>query len=224
MSHSQWSTIFRSSAIARLVGGFALAISMQNTAFSGPNAGGVLVVHAQPEGLYSVDDPAACGAPVPESCSTTRTRVEGEGPMLFSILAAFPEGSSPRVAAATFGIEYDASIHILDYESCGDRELVTDDWPASREGIGISWDTPETSQVFEMCAFLGYRDGDPGLFSSWHHPTQGAAFTDDSIANDPDPVVAFGSLGFGTDGYLPCPDGPVATEERSWGNVKRIFR
>ena len=182
-----------------------LLVLIPGTAAAGPNAGGVLLVHAQADAPYSYDDPAECGHPTPTSCAETRARVDGEGPFLFSILAAFPEGASPRVAGATFGIEYDASIHVLDYQSCGDFELVTENWPASREGIAITWALPETTLVFEMCAFLGYQDGDPGVFSSWVHPTQGAAFVDDSIVNDPESVVAFGSLGFGMDGSVECP-------------------
>ncbi|MCA9758330.1 MAG: hypothetical protein KDA27_21220 [Candidatus Eisenbacteria bacterium] len=173
---------------------------------AGPNANGVLLVHAQLDGAYTDGDPADCGGDTPAACDEVVSRVDGEGPFLFSVLAAFPSGSSPRVAGVVFGVEYGPSIHLLDYRSCGDYELFTDDWPASGEGIAITWAYPETTLVFQMCAFLGYQYGEPALFSSIAHPTQGVFFVDDSIINDPEAPVALGSLGFGTDGSIYCPD------------------
>lgn len=181
-----------------------LVIAIHGIASAGPNAGGVLVVHAQKGEVLTVGDPAKCGLPGPLTCDEIRARIDGESPARFSVLAVFPQGSSPRVAGVVFGIEYDSSIHVVDYESCGQFELGTDDWPASGEGIAITWMQAQTTLILEMCAFIGCCDGDPGILGTTYHPTQGAAFVDDSPVNDPDDVLAFGSLGFGVDGTFDC--------------------
>jgi hypothetical protein len=182
----------------------ALVAAAPEMANAGPNAGGVLVVHVKEVSEFSMGVTAECGGNIPSACADVVARVDTEDAVAFSLLAVFPEGSSPRVSGAIFGITYDASIHVTEYRACGDFELPTDAWPASGEGIAVTWEPAATSQILEMCTFVGYRDGDPGILATVPHPTQGAWFIDDSPIGDLDGVVDFGWLGFGVDGSYDC--------------------
>jgi hypothetical protein len=129
------------------------------------------------------------------------------------------------MTGVTFGIQYDAQeLVVAGTGTCSEFEIHTNDWPLPGSGIGMTWFSPQREHLVELQWFSAYvlSDAAATTFALSEHPTQGGSFGSD----DPGPVdeiADYGELGFGTDGYLPCPDGPVPAIESSWGNVKRAF-
>ncbi|MEZ4654791.1 MAG: hypothetical protein R3E12_14700 [Candidatus Eisenbacteria bacterium] len=177
------------------------------------NDGGVLVVHVQNTLVYSTSmrpphpgGEPICGAGLPDRCIDAVARADGSEPVAFSILAAFPEGSFPRLAGVVFGIEYDPGIHITADRSCGDYDLPEEDWPDSGTGIAVSWAQAQETWVTQICAFIGYaEDAGPAELRTTPHPTQGGFFVDDTVIGDLVPIGFYPTLGFGMDGVFECP-------------------
>lgn len=177
------------------------------TAFAGPNAGGTLIMHNT--GLeYTTDIVDYCGLAPLGLCDDAVVRDDAGIPTVWSVYAAFPGGSSPRLKAVTFGIEYQAYVYVVGLGKCGDFEVVTGGWPASGEGTGMTFNEAQTGLLTELYWFAGYAYGAAGSFALIPHPTQGGTFADDSVPAIVDQVVDFGILGLGQDGYLPCPTAP----------------
>ncbi len=125
---------------------------------------------------------------------------------MITILAAFPEGSLPRLRGATFGVDYSADVELLDWGACADFVLPTGEWPAAGSGVGLVWDEPQSTRLVE-CAWFAVADPSlvPAFFAVTPHPTQGGMFADDSVPSQLDEVEFYGSFGFFQDGSLPCP-------------------
>lgn len=198
---------------------------------AGPNAGGTLVLHAaEPFFARTIEcvwceNEAFCGGIT--QCSDADTRVESE-PLALSVIyiyAAFPEGSSPRMKGVTFGIEYGGAVELTPI-GCGDLEIPQPDWPASGSGTALTWAVTRTEPfplLYVMGVYYYYGTGDPIQVCATEHPTQGGWFGDDSVPAVLDPIADYGCIGFGVDGYLPCPEGPVPTRETTWGRTKARF-
>ncbi len=159
-------------------------------AVAGPNAGGTLVLHANTSLAYAAV-----------------SSVTGADPVVFFAVAAFPSGSSPRLAGLTFGVNYDSSVTLVAQGACGDFELSTGDWPSSGAGTAITWNTANTGVLVPAYWFAGYNyyAPQPAHFGVGPHPTQGGNFADDAVPANLDPVSAFGVLGFDAPGSAPCP-------------------
>lgn len=183
-----------------------IGLALGSSAQAGPNAGGVVIAHVN-EGLtYTADNTGYCGQSSIEWCSSADTRVDGAGLFVFYAIAAFP--SSPRLAGITFGVDYDAEqIVLVEWGSCGDFTLPTNQWPAPGSGVAVTWDVGQTDRAIEVYWFAGYSDtGDPSEFRITEHPSRGLEpyFADDDVPSNLDVALDTGSLGFNTDGYLPC--------------------
>ncbi|MBK8233140.1 MAG: hypothetical protein IPK72_21795 [Candidatus Eisenbacteria bacterium] len=85
------------------------------------------------------------------------SHVTGADPVVFFAIAAFAPGSSPRLAAMTFGISYDAGIVLTAQGACGDFELPTGDWPASGSGTAVTWNVAQTGDLVTAYWFAGYN-------------------------------------------------------------------
>ncbi len=189
--------------------------SLTTASLAGVNRGGTLIVHAQPPtgSTLCIDDPSsgACSAGDPcvqlDACENARTTTSGGTTILWSVLAAFPGGSSPHLSGITFGIEYTAGVALLASGHCASFQVADPTWPASGSGTGLSWSTAQTTQITVVYWFIGYNDPTegPGLFRVTTHPTQGADFGDDSVPSVLDPIEGFGALGFDQPGVLACP-------------------
>jgi hypothetical protein len=207
---------------------FALfgALTLTTACLAGPNIGGVLILTVN-ESLSYVSGTDYCGLSGIGACLDAVTRTDRNDVRVFHVLAAFPETTEPDVACVAFGITYDSSITIIDHGSCGPHEWPQPGWPASGSGLAVSWDPPfQTVRLFEVCWFAGYVDGgSSGVFQAGPHPNPdiGGIFVGGGPIGDFDPIADYGRLGFGTAGYLPCPDAtPVNLE--SWGGIKAKFR
>jgi hypothetical protein len=213
--------------ISTLLPLLAFASVVPGSARSGPHEGGVMIVHA-PEELGYTAGADYCGQSGLEQCTEADAVVEGDEITVAFLLAAFPQESSPRLAATFFGIHYDANeIEILDWNHCGDYHNTSNDWPDPASGIAIAWDEPQTDHVIEVL-WVAARSisGNPATLAPGDNPTRGGGvyFLDDAVPANIDIAVDLGRLGFGGDpGYLPCPDA-VPTVETSWGRVKGTYR
>lgn len=177
----------------------------------GPNTNGTLLLHHEASVVYTSDQESYCGALSIRDCAEANSRVDGIDPVVLFLLASFPTGVQSRVAGVTFGIEYDVCVIPLGFGACGDFELSDPYWPGSGRGTAVVWAEAQTESLFEVYWFAAYSVyGDPQLFSVVPHPTQGGWFADDSTPSHLDPIMGYGTMGFGTDGNLPCPVGPTA--------------
>jgi len=186
-----------------------LALICAGPAAAGPNAGGKLILHANPAIAYCTDDVTYCGQSNLATCDAAISSVAGGDPVVFFAIAAFPLSSSPRLSGITFGVYYNTpNVALLDWGSCGDFELPTSGWPASGEGTAVTWNTARTSVLVEVYWFAGYNyyAPQPASFGVTYHPTQGAFFADDSVPAQLDAVAGFGILGFDQAGAAPCFD------------------
>lgn len=179
-------------------------LTFPRTAYGGPNAGGSLILHTNPLLAYSIGTDY-CNRDSLLTCDLAVTTTDLLESTIVFVVAAFPDSSEPRLQAATFGLEFDEErIDISDYGSCADFELPNPSWPASGTGTAVTWSAPKTSLVVPIY-WLCVTASDTTSLSIVRHPTQGGAFADDSVPAAVDTVSAFGSLGFGVQGELPCP-------------------
>ncbi len=170
----------------------------------GPHAGGTLILHHDSELAYTSDG-QFCESSL-GTCEDAITRVDEEGPVVFQVLAAFHNGSAPRLAGVTFGVAYPQCLIVLDGGPCGDFELPQSNWPDSGTGTAVTWSTAQEASLTTVYWFAGYVDsGQAASFDLIPHPTQGANFADDDVPANLDPIAGLGSLGFKTDGFRPCP-------------------
>ncbi|MFN8546985.1 MAG: hypothetical protein U0527_03195 [Candidatus Eisenbacteria bacterium] len=184
-------------------------------ALAGVNHGGTLIVHAQPPGIGSgcPDDPysRSCAITDPcidlDACENARTMVSGSAVTFWSVLAAFPSGSTPRLRGVSFGVNYSSGLSVLASGHVPDFGVLDPGWPGSGTGTAVSWNTTRTDLLTVVYWFSGYSyvSPAPSLFSLYPHPTQGGFFADDSIPAVLDPIADYGALGFDRAGDLPCP-------------------
>ncbi len=199
-------TLIHSSAVVGL-------LTSLGTAFAGPNSHGTLIVHANPPDQFSScaneHEGSFCSLTDPcvalDACEHAITRVDASGAQVWTVIAAFPGGTSPRLSGITFGVQYPTSLTVEAVERCADFELSDATWPESGSGTALTWNTAQTDPLRVIYAFAGYNYGSPALFSLIPHPTQGGFFGDDSIPSLLDPIAGYGALGFARPGVLACP-------------------
>jgi hypothetical protein len=184
------------------------ALSAASPAQAGVNAGGVLLLHCPPAIQYSTSVQSYCGLSNLSDCQGVQASAisDPEHPVVFYVMAAFPDSVGPRVKCLSFGVTFDTSaVVMLDHGSCADLELPDTNWPHSGSGTAQYWTIPTTSRLSEAYWFLAYAT-EPGretTFDLVPHPTQGGFFVDDGFPAVPDAIEDFGALGFNRDGYCP---------------------
>ncbi|MEZ4655509.1 MAG: hypothetical protein R3E12_18450 [Candidatus Eisenbacteria bacterium] len=195
-----------------------IAAATTRLAIAGPNAGGTLVIHADPDVVYSPDIEYCGFGTLPASCAEVNTRVDGTATTTWHVFAAFPENSHPRLAGVAWGVTYDPDrVVVADWGGCGDFELPNSGWPAPGEGTAVTWGVAQTATFTEIYWFAGYvYAAEATSFDLTLHPQQGGSFVGrQRPPGSLDPIADFGELGFnGNPGYLPCPD-PLPEEERA---------
>jgi hypothetical protein len=176
-------------------------------ALAGPNAGGVLILHASPP-----DSTATCDTGGLAACSLAVVSVPADSGqvILFHALAAFPDSSSPRLKGLIFGIRYDpVKFGLVGWGNCANDEWASPQWPGTGTGNSVVWDSPQTARLVPVYWFEGYAysTSDSTLFELTANPDSvlGGVFLDDSVPSNQDPIADYGKLGFGMAGYLPCP-------------------
>jgi hypothetical protein len=219
--------LLRWNILAIILAGFA-----GTSALAGPNAGGALIFHTDDSIVYTPDDNYVgmsgrnclddfnCPDNPDMACeiqSSNPTSGKGKGEMaVWWILAAFPEGSCPRLSGLTMGIGWDAPSNNIIFEAwgpCSDGlELPTPDWPQEFVGAGtaVTWLSARRTRLTEVYWFAGYAYYGPIQLRIQGHPTQGADFADDSVPSQLDPITPdrMGVLGLGgAKGFNPYPAG-----------------
>jgi uncharacterized membrane protein len=179
---------------------------------AGPNAGGSLVVHDT--GLtYSDEGYNYCGkGDVPSTCQDVDARIDDDGvTWIWKVYAAFPSTSQPRLKAVAYGWEWDPEVVILQVQHCTIDVLYHSSTYVSCCWMGLQ--DVHTTHLTELGWFAGYHYGAPATFRTRGLPHEEcdsrAWFGDDSVPMVQDSVAAFGYIGFGIDGYVPCPVPPV---------------
>ena len=197
----------------------AVLAASAGVSLAGPNAGGTLVVHAAEPfsprtfDCQPCDNEFVCGGI--DRCEDAVTRVDEVSdfpPLVIMVYAAFPSGSSPRMQAVSWGIEYGAELVAqgpLTPFRCADLEIPDLDWPDSGTGTALAWVGPQTGlftliYAFGLYYYSYYGPIESTQFCATPHPAQGGDFADDSIPAELDPIADYGCLGFGMDGYRPC--------------------
>ncbi len=182
------------------------------------NAGGSLIVHAEP-GLSYQNGATYCDSTSITVCGQGVFTVAAADTVVFHVMASMLDGSMPRVAGVTFGIEYDeADLNILDFGACADFELAESNWPAPGSGTAVTWGTAQTDSAIEVYWFAVEVLGEgPFQFELVEHPVQGASFGDDQVPTQLDPVTCLGSLGFGVAGFNCCQT--TSAEDPTLGGV-----
>lgn len=194
---------------------------------AGPNDGGVIWVHNTGI-MFSSDLPLPPVSAKPSACTGVDTQQPADNvDRIWKVYAAFPAGSSPRLKTAGWGIEFpDANSSPYAYVTmnaagCGSPDEDgpgTDFWigdrgfpTASGGQVGQSFLRARLASVVTLFYFAGagYIYPGTGLFPIWSAVPHGAPgnriFGDDAFPSNVDPIMGYGSLGFGIPGTAPCP-------------------
>lgn len=212
----------RCSGMAFAVTAAVLSVLLYTPADAGPNAGGTLIWHVDPSLVYTVDTSAYCGLTgiaceddlggcpysFEDDCQSriaaaNPTAPEYDSRFLFFVLAAFGDGSCPRLLEVAFGIGtyHTGPTVLLAYGACGDDETRDGAWPAPGSGTIVRWTVAQTSQLTEVYWIAGYSyeyyvEGDNDYVPLAPHPTQGGRFVDDGFPPQQDPIAGYSTLGF----------------------------
>jgi hypothetical protein len=197
---------------------------------AGPNEGGVLVIHSDPDVIYSAgtdyggqsgfgcpEDPDCPGTPVECSCGTLVSEVPGPAPggsaYVCWVYAAFPEGACPRVKGLAFGVDWtsinDMTIGAWGTSASLEVPTTSPSWPQYGSGTALTWASAVRSTFFEVYWFALYAYYDT-TFELGPHPSSGGVFADDAVPAHLDLIAGYGALGIGVPGSNPpvpsCPD------------------
>ncbi len=199
-----------------LVVWLALLVGLSGSAWAGPNANGVLVVH-DPGIVFTDTGEPPFPSETPPCAAMDNELPAGIPPgglaYVWKVYAAFPLDSSPRLKAFAMGAQFPPSvtvvaggvIHEMDFEN------PTAGWPfLSGYGVMVNFWQLQTSRVVECYWLAGYAYS--GVWALAQHPTVLNTFVDDSVPPIEEPVVGLGSIGFGEPGATFCPydDSPGA--------------
>ncbi len=199
------------------------------TAWGGANRDGALIVHADPQTVYSTGrDYCVSGYIGPSSCSNAVTDVDGltTDAILVWFLVAFPRNANPAINAIQFGVTTTVSgAAIGAHGPCGTSvlELADQDFPMNYTGTLVSLSTiRETLAPIYWFAIEGTM-GD--TFGSTVYPGDGrAVFVDDASPPNEDEFSRFGKVGWGTSGSNDCPPDQYEIRPSTWGKLKDGFR
>jgi hypothetical protein len=200
------------------------SVCAPNPCLPNPNRGGFLIPHANLQ--LSYPNPGGyCGNSGITSCAQAVNTVTGEDPVVFYVLAAFPDSSAPRVKTVSFGVEFDDNtVGLMEWGHCGAWEMPTAGWPYSGQGVTVFWDSPQTSRLQEVYWFAAYSyEAAERVFRLVPHPQEGASFWDDQVPPHRDTAVCLGALGFNTAGSACCdPTVGISAGESAGGEELRL--
>lgn len=186
-----------------------LAILLPRPAWSGPNAGGTLIVH------YTAGLPVPPNAGFVEggltSCAATVAQAPADQPVLWHVYAAFPPNSHPRLKVVPFGCDFDVDRLAILWTAPRPRALEITypgpwGWPYPGSGQTLALFETLTDVVSEIHCFAGYAPSGE-FFATVRHPDPNLvpAFADDGEPSTMDLIADYGTLGFGVTGRTPCP-------------------
>ena len=193
-----------------------LSVLWIGSSAAGPNAGGVLVVHHDPDLIYTT---GVCDSlVVPSDCSEFNPTAIADGsPQLWFILAAFPDSLTNRFSTVTFGLgDYDDTEVVIGAagrcETFGTAlEISSAGWPGPNAGTSVSW-APAcgSGSIVPIYWFVTYAYASGTIPLGNYYPGQNATFVSCASPPEEDLISDYGVMGFGVEGQNPCfgGDGP----------------
>jgi hypothetical protein len=130
-----------------------------------------------------------------------------------------------------FGLCSADSFYFYGWRSCGDLQTNTPGWPGRGEGVSVTWNDEQagpfvTIGILDVYVYAGLSTmeicPDPRVgYCGWSGSRVPGQYK--QTTNEWRP--AFGVIGFGTQGYNPCPcPGVVPVERNTWGRIKATYR
>lgn len=203
-------TPWRSMCLPMIVVGLFGALPVVGPVYAGPNAGGTLIIHDT--GLLgSVGPEGPVFTPLAE-CAVADTEAAVGVECTWVVYAAFPAEGSPRFKGLTFQERFDPGSLIITGGGMMDppaaHVVVLGGWPTTDEGvIWVTFDPAQTTKLVPICWFSGEAAVSGTTFRVSDNPGASPVFRDDSSPPEEDPVLGFGTLGFGVAGSNRCPGG-----------------
>jgi hypothetical protein len=198
-------SILAATTVITLALGFT---AVPGPAWSGPNQGGYLILHANPNLTFTTEMPWP-GSSDLRDCREAVTTVPGDGKQInLFVMAVFDNFASPQVAGLTFGIDYSTSqIRLHDGGAFGQVPTLDGEmgWPRAGSGVTVAWGDGDekTDRVNEIYWFSCYAV-DGATVSLVPHPRAGGQFCTRSFPKEYDDIEGYGTIGFGTPGINPC--------------------
>jgi len=172
-------------------------------ALAGVNQGGVLVVHYDPA-VTMTNHCDTSLLPRAESDLRCNAPIES-GPILWQVLAAFPDSVPGRLQGVAFGLgDYDTTAVVMAaFSGCAPDvfELNLDRWPAPGSGTTVAFKVrdPQGGQLIPIYWFLTYAYAD-ALVPLGPNPSMGGTWGDTQIPAVIDKIWEYGAMGFGSIG------------------------
>ncbi|MBU1700161.1 MAG: T9SS type A sorting domain-containing protein [Candidatus Eisenbacteria bacterium] len=189
---------------------------------AGPNAGGVLVVHHDPELVYTA---GVCDSlVVPSDCTELNPTAAADGsPQLWFVLAAFPDSLANRFSTVVFGLgDYDDTDLVIGAAGpCATfgtpLEIPSPGWPGPNSGTAVSW-APACGSggLVPVYWFVTYAYAQGSIPLGDYYPNQSSAFVSCGSLPEEDTVSAFATMGFGTPGENQCPIAEGQGDDFDW--------
>jgi hypothetical protein len=131
------------------------------------------------------------------------------------------------IAGTRYGITCSGTFFFYGWTKCSDFEIPSAGWPGCDEGNAQTWGAEQPGPFVTLGILDTYHYGGLAVLKVGNDPRVGfAEFCDGS---EPSPIcyqtsdnTRFGCIGFDCAGYNPCSEVPV--ENRSWGQLKAIYR
>jgi hypothetical protein len=186
------------------------ALPVVGPAYAGPNAGGTLIIHDT--GLLgSVGPEGPVFTPLAE-CDAADTEAAVGVECTWVVYAAFPVEGIPRFKGLTFQERFDPAALIITgggmTDSIAGRVVGYGGWPTTDGGVAwVTFNPAQTAKLVPICWFSGEAAASGATFRVSENPEAWAVFEDDSSPPEEDPVLGFGTLGFGAAGSNRCPGG-----------------
>jgi hypothetical protein len=199
----------RSLALALVLGSCVVS-----SASAGRNTNGALVVHTDDGIDYYSNSGGFCSTAIPATCKDLNPNGSRDETQVIWLLAAFPAGSSPRVARIRFGVRHAFAGEFLDYAPCGagSTEDPEAGWPSGPGGVAgndvtLADPADEPLFVFYWLA-VNVSGSDPSsiFLETTFNPESGTAeFRDDSTPPSVDRIYDFGTMRWNGTGANACP-------------------
>jgi hypothetical protein len=131
------------------------------------------------------------------------------------------------IAGTRYGLDCAGSFFFYGWTKCSDFEIPTAGWPGCGEGNAQTWSAEQPGPFVTIGILDVYNY--PGLSVLKISDDARVGFAEFCDGSQPAPIcyqttdnTRFGCIGFDCAGYDPCSVVPV--EERSWGQLKAIYR
>ncbi|MBD3336489.1 MAG: hypothetical protein GF355_13335 [Candidatus Eisenbacteria bacterium] len=200
-----------------------LLLAVSGIAVAGEEAGCMLLVHTDPSMVYTNGCSAVDTISTWDELDPTGA---GTGVVNWIVVAAFPPGGAEELNTISFGLgDYNpAAVSIGNAGPCSPGlsplEISTQDWPLPGSGTAVSWapncNSGSLVPVYRFTAYV-YATGSIPLAP---HPTQGWVNGLVRCNASTEPILGYGKLGFGEEGYNPNPSGAPVHVEASWGVIQ----